>query len=92
MKAGAFLTDNFSFNNLAASRDLADGKAKAESFKEANTLIAFFGRINLSYDDTYFLMASYRREGSSRFGEGNKWGNFTGLSAGLDLSRAIEIP
>lgn len=92
VQAGNFLTDNFSFNNLAASRDLADGKAKAESFKEANTLIAFFGRINLSYDDTYFLMASYRREGSSRFGEGNKWGNFTGLSAGLDLSRVIEIP
>lgn len=92
VQAGNFLTDNFSFNNLAASRDLADGKAKAESFKEANTLIAFFGRINLSYDDTYFLMASYRREGSSRFGEGNKWGNFTGLSAGFDLSRVVGIP
>lgn len=92
VQAGNFLTDNFSYNNLAAARDLADGKSKAESFKEANTLIAFFGRVNLSYDDTYFLMASYRREGSSRFGEGNKWGNFTGVSAGFDLSRVIEIP
>lgn len=92
VQAGNFLTDNFSYNNLAAARDFADGKSKAESFKEANTLIAFFGRVNLSYDDTYFLMASYRREGSSRFGEGNKWGNFTGVSAGFDLSRVVEIP
>lgn len=92
VQAGNFLTDNFSYNNLAAARDFADGKAVGESAKESNKLIAFFGRVNLSYDDTYFLMASLRREGSSRFGEGNKWGNFTGLSAGVDISRLVEIP
>ena len=37
-------------------------------------------------------MASLRREGSSRFGTGRKWGNFTGLSAGADLSRILDIP
>lgn len=92
VQAGNFLTDEFSYHNIAAARDLADGRAKAESFKESNKLIAFFGRLNLSYDDTYFLMASLRREGSSRFGEGNKWGNFTGLSAGVDIDRIVEIP
>lgn len=92
LQAGNFLTDGFSYNNLAAARDLADGKAKAESFKESSKLIAFFGRVNLSYDDTYFLMASLRREGSSRFGDGNKWGNFTGVSAGVDISKIVDIP
>ena len=92
VQAGNFLTDEFSFNNLAAARDFADGKAKAESNKESNKLIAFFGRVNLSYDNTYFFMASLRREGSSRFGDGNKWGNFMGLSAGVDINRILNIP
>jgi iron complex outermembrane receptor protein len=92
IQAGNFLTDEFSFNNLAAAKDLADGKAKADSYRENNKLIAFFGRVNLSYNDTYFLMASLRREGSSRFGDGNKWGNFTGLSAGADIRKIVEIP
>ena len=92
IQAGNFLTDEFSYNNLAAARDFADGKARGESQKESNKLIAFFGRINLSYSDTYFLMASLRREGSSRFGSGKKWGNFTGLSAGVDVSRIADIP
>ncbi len=92
VQAGNFLTDKFSFNNLAAARDFADGKARGESNKESNKLIAFFGRINLSYDNTYFLMASLRHEGSSRFGDGNKWGNFAGLSAGVDINRILRIP
>lgn len=91
VEVGNFLTDEFSFNNLAAARDLADGRAKAESAKESNKLIAFFGRVNLSYDNTYFLTASLRREGSSRFGEGNQWGNFVGLSAGADISRMVDV-
>lgn len=91
LQAGNFLTDEFSYNNIAAARDFADGLAKGESAKESNKLIAFFTRLNLSYANTYFLMASLRREGSSRFGEGNKWGNFMGLSAGVDLSRIVDM-
>jgi len=92
VSTGNFLTDAFSYNNLSASKDLADGLSKANSYKEDNTLIAFFGRINLSYNDTYFLMASLRHEGSSRFGDNNKWGNFVGLSAGADIARIVNIP
>src|SRR5690606_20157461 len=92
IEVGNFLTDEFSFNNLAAGRDLADGKAKSGSFKESNKLIAFFGRVNASLENTYFMTASLRREGSSRFGEGNQWGNFVGLSAGIDISRILDIP
>jgi len=92
VQAGNFLTDAFSYNNLAAASDFADGKASASSNKESNKLIAFFGRVNLSYNNTYFLMASYRREGSSRFGDGKKWGNFTGLSGGIDFAHIYSIP
>lgn len=91
-QAGNFLTDAFTYNNLAASKDFADGKAIASSSKENNKLIAFFGRVNLNYDNTYFLSASLRREGSTRFGEGNKWGNFPGISGGVDIGKFISIP
>jgi len=39
-------------------------------------LIGFFGRANLSFDDTYLLTLSYRRDGSSRFDTQYRWGNF----------------
>ncbi len=91
-EAGNFLTDEFSYHNIAAAKDFADGLAKGESFKETSKLIAFFTRANLNYADTYFLSATLRREGSSRFGDGNKWGDFVGLSAGVDVSRMITIP
>ncbi len=57
------------------------------SRKEDNTLIAFFGRLNYAFANRYFLQASLRREGSSRFGENNKWGNFPAISAGWTISK-----
>ncbi|MGB5819751.1 MAG: TonB-dependent receptor [Saonia sp.] len=41
-----------------------------------NALITFLGRLNYSFDDRYFLTASMRRDGSSRFGEATRYGNF----------------
>ncbi len=92
IQAGNFLTDAFGYNNFAAAKDFADGKAIATSFKENNKLIAFFGRAAFNYNNTYFLSASIRREGSSRFGAGNKWGLFPGISAAADLSQMVNIP
>lgn len=39
-------------------------------------LIGFFGRANVNFQDKYLLTLSYRRDGSSRFEEENRWGNF----------------
>lgn len=35
-----------------------------------------FTRAQYSYKDKYIINGTYRRDGSSRFGEDNKWGNF----------------
>jgi TonB-linked SusC/RagA family outer membrane protein len=53
-----------------------------------------FGRLNYSYDDKYLLTASVRRDGSSRFGNGYKYGNFPGVSAGWRISKEefIHLP
>ena len=39
-------------------------------------LVGFFARTNFSIKDKYLFTATYRRDGTSRFGEDNRWGNF----------------
>jgi len=56
------------------------------SFKEDNTLIAFFGRANYAYKGRYFAQFILRREGSSKFGINNKWGNFPAASLGWQIT------
>lgn len=87
-----FLTDAFTYNNLSQSGGFKAGNGIVTSYKSTSKLIAFFGRANLNYEDTYFFQGIYRREGSSRFGTNNQWGDFFGLSAGVELSKLMEAP
>lgn len=82
-----FQNDIFHENNLGAGNQLQAGKANLGSYKNDNTLIAFFGRINYVFNDKYMASAIFRREGSSKFGANNKWGNFPALSAGWNLDK-----
>ncbi|MDO6435248.1 TonB-dependent receptor [Flavitalea sp. BT771] len=41
-----------------------------------NSLASLFGRASYSYKGKYILNALVRRDGSSRFGANNRWGNF----------------
>ncbi|KQR67478.1 TonB-dependent receptor [Pedobacter sp. Leaf176] len=54
--------------------------------KSANTLLSYFGRFSYNYAGKYFLTGSFRRDGSSRFGPLNKYGNFPSVAAGWSLS------
>jgi TonB-linked SusC/RagA family outer membrane protein len=49
-------------------------------FETQNTLVSFFGRVNYALMDRYLLTANFRRDGSSRFSENNRWGNFPSLA------------
>ncbi|MBN8826714.1 MULTISPECIES: TonB-dependent receptor [unclassified Spirosoma] len=44
-------------------------------------LLSWLGRINYNYQDRYLLTVSFRRDGSSRFGSNNRWGNFPSVAA-----------
>ena len=93
LEGGNFLTDEFGFNNMSASKDFQDGLATVNSFKNSYLLVApIFGRINFNYDDTYFFTASARYEGSSRFGANNRWGVFPAVSAGANIANLVTIP
>ena len=81
-----FPFDAYTWNNLGAGTYDLTGVTPVGSYEDADKLIAFFGRLNYDYDKKYFLMASLRHEGSSRFGSGRQWGNFPGVSAAWLIS------
>ncbi|NNF32882.1 MAG: SusC/RagA family TonB-linked outer membrane protein [Saprospiraceae bacterium] len=89
--AGGFLLDNNTYNQIGASAEVLTGLATPFSYSNGYKLEAQFGRVNINVDDTYFFSASVRREGSDRFGEGNKHGIFPAASAGIDISKLSEI-
>ena len=89
-RGGDFITDAFTYNNLSAGLDFNNGLGNIWSYKNSNKLIAFFGRVNVNVSDTWFLTASARYEGSSRFGEDNRWGLFPAVGAGAELAEFIN--
>ena len=52
-----------------------------------HTVSSIFGRINYDLMDRYMLAATVRRDGSSRFGDENKYGVFPSVSGGWIISR-----
>lgn len=52
----------------------------------ANSLISMFGRVMYSYDDRYMFSASIRRDGSSKFSKGHRWGTFPSASVGWNIA------
>jgi TonB-linked SusC/RagA family outer membrane protein len=51
------------------------------------TLVSLLSRATYNFNEKYFLTATFRRDGSSRFGSDNKWGNFPSASAGWRISQ-----
>jgi TonB-linked SusC/RagA family outer membrane protein len=88
-----FPSDVLSYNNLGTGTWILESpQNRLGSYKTDAKLIAFFGRVNYDFADKYYLSASLRREGSSKFGAGNKWGNFPGVSVGWRISNEAFFP
>ncbi|RZK18403.1 MAG: SusC/RagA family TonB-linked outer membrane protein, partial [Pedobacter sp.] len=85
-----FPFDTYLWNNLGSGLynggAAGQGQNAVSSTQNGSTLIAFFGRLNYDFDNRYILTASLRREGSSKFGANNKWGNFPAISGAWRIS------
>lgn len=57
-----------------------------------NTLLSYLARVNYNYGNKYLLTASFRADGSSRFGEGNRFGYFPSFSAGWLMDQEEFFP
>ena len=81
-----------SWGNTFAHPALKQGTSAANTFgTSTRTEFAFqsyFGRVNYDFDRTYFLSASFRTDGSSRFGPDERWGKFWSLGVGWTLTNS----
>lgn len=77
-----FPTDATKFNNLGSGTNILT----PFSNKERVTQVSFFGRANYNIQDKYLLEATLRRDGSSVFGENNKFAFFPSASVGWNLA------
>jgi TonB-linked SusC/RagA family outer membrane protein len=72
---------NFAFQNYL-SEAVRVSSAASQVSTGINTTTTYsatesmFGRVQYSYKDEYIINGTFRRDGSSRFGPDNKWGNF----------------
>jgi iron complex outermembrane receptor protein len=76
-----FENDSYIQGNLN-DPNLPTGTGGFPQYKVATpiVLLGYFARSNFSFDDKYILTATYRRDGSSRFAENNRFGNFPAVS------------
>jgi TonB-linked SusC/RagA family outer membrane protein len=76
---------NPSTGNYFDVLDLGD-QAEVGGFRNEAALASYLGRLEYNYDDRYLFNAVFRRDGSSKFNDDNKWGNFPSLSLGWRVS------
>lgn len=58
----------------------------AAGYAQENELQSYFGRVNYNFDKKYLLTASLRADGSTRFGQNNKYGYFPSVAVGWTVS------
>ncbi|WP_210516001.1 SusC/RagA family TonB-linked outer membrane protein [Hymenobacter terricola] len=61
------------------------GNSPAESYQDY-TILSLLARANYVFHEKYLLTGTIRRDGSSRFGDNNKWGTFPSASVGWRVS------
>lgn len=81
-EAQDFITDATTFNRLQSGSELV----APFSDKQRVTQVSFFGRANYNIQDKYLLEATLRRDGSSVFGQENKFALFPSASIGWNMA------
>jgi TonB-dependent starch-binding outer membrane protein SusC len=56
------------------------------------SMVSYLSRLIYSYDNRYDLTVSVRRDGSSKFGKDNRWGNFPSFAAGWKITEESFFP
>lgn len=62
------------------------GSRQLSSYTADYMTQGFLSRVQYEYDERYFISGSYRRDGSSRFAPGHRWGNFGSIGAAWLIS------
>lgn len=79
--ASKFINDELLWFNLNGGETATVG-----SNASLYTTLSQMGRLNYSYDSRYLFSFTVRRDGSSVFGDSNKWGVFPSLAVGWNIA------
>lgn len=77
-----FASDERNYAHLSQ----ATGDVRVEGDGDKWSLNSYFARLDYNYDNRYLAGLTIRRDGSSRFGSNNRYGNFPAISAGWVVS------
>lgn len=74
-------------SNSATDPSAGDvSKSSGTGYQNNSSIFSYFGRAFYSYDDRYLLTATLRRDGSSKFADGNRWGWFPSAALAWKIS------
>ena len=79
--ASKFINDELLWHNLGGG-----GTQTAKSYTDLYTTVSQMGRLNYSYDSRYLFTFTVRRDGSSVFGEDNKYGTVPSVALGWNIA------
>lgn len=68
----------------------ATGTQRASGIEEGYRLLSFFGKVDYNWKDLLLASFTIRRDGSSRFGEHNKYGTFPAFTLGYRISQHMN--
>jgi TonB-linked SusC/RagA family outer membrane protein len=87
---------NYDYNNFEAQATgylpnvyVLSGSTSPEfvgGYINQERLISYLGRLSYSLSQKYYLLISYRRDGSTRFSSADRWGDFYSVGANWILS------
>lgn len=85
------LTAGYSYqkfeNNGINGRNVRDPQSVNDIYADPDVvLVGFFARANVTFLDKYLVTFTYRRDGTSRFSEENRWGNFPAAAVAWNMS------
>ncbi|WP_341221133.1 TonB-dependent receptor [Polaribacter atrinae] len=67
--------------------ETANQQTTQSAYATKNELQSFFGRVNYTFNDKYLMTATMRADGSSKFGENNKYGYFPSVALGWNINK-----
>lgn len=79
-----FETNYFKYNNLEAGANVTWGDIT--SYASKYKIFSYMARLNYVYASKYIATVNLRRDGSSKLGNGNKWGTFPSASLAWVIS------
>ena len=81
-----YFDDYLKWYNMSYAGVMDGQPAVYSGTKETVRNISFYGRLSYSYKSRYMLQATVRRDGSSVFASGHRWGTFPSVSAAWNIA------